>query len=271
MNSIQNLGAVAACAEAGISPDFIPQLEGAFPTLSSPDAEPIGRLLLKGAAEVMRLSQYGGTAPALHLKLAATDPVWTEHSQELADHVSSVLQVLEPLERAVGLEAAMEKQALNKWEMLADSGKTRDRILSQGPNRIAEAAKWRLSPSGRESRATENFIKNHPWNGARKSSSFLKPGVEDAMELAGTGARTLGYGAVGAGGLLGALLWGLKRHSQQENADQESMKKQIGYYHNLSKELHESLGRKYDYGDEGEDNGSVDGNDKAEGVRPVYN
>lgn len=194
---IQNLGAIAACAEAGISPDFIPQLEGAFPKLASDEAEPIGRLILQGAAEVMRLSEYGNTAQALHLKLAATSPVWTEHSQDLSDHVSEVLQVLEPLE---------------------------------------------------------------------KEASFLKPGVEDLMELGGTGVRTLGYGAVGAGAGIGALLWALKRHAQEEQSDQESLKKRIGYYHDLSKELHESMQRKYDY-----DGGAGDQNDQTEGVRPVYN
>jgi hypothetical protein len=197
MNDIQKLGAFTACAEAGISPDFIPQLEGAFPKLASAEAEPIGRLLLQGASEVMRLSQYGSTAQALHLKLAAASPVWTEHSQDLADHVSEVLRVLEPLE---------------------------------------------------------------------KGASFLRPGVEEIGDLAGTGARALGYGAVGAGAGLGALLWALKRHSQEEQTDQESLKKQIGYYHNLSKEMHDSMRRKYDY--TGNDD-MGDQNDQSEGVRTV--
>ena len=196
MTDIQTLGAIAACSEAGISPDFIPQLEGAYPKLASADAEPIGRLLLQGASAAMDQTIYANTAPAIHLKLAAYNPVWSEHSQDLVDHVSEVLQLMEP----------MEKQAVS--------------------------------------------------------------GIEELAELPGLGARTLGYGAIAGGGLIGALLWKLKRHSQEEQAEQESLKRQTGYYHNLSKELHESMQRKYDYN--GED-GAADENDKAEGVRPVYN
>ena len=195
MNEIEKLGAFTACIEAGISPDFAPQAEGAFEKLSSEEAAPIGRLLLQGAIAAMDVSGFGATLPALHLKLAAFDPVWTEHSQDLADHVSTVLEILEP----------MEKKAFG-----------------------------------------------------------------DVTEGLGLGVRTLGYGAVGAGGALGSLLWLLNRHAQEENADQESTKKQINYYHNLSKELHESLQRKYGYG-ENDKSQTVDGNDKMEGVRPVYN
>ena len=198
MNVIERLGAIAACAEAGISPDFIPQLEGAYPKLASVDAEPVGRLLLQGAAAAMQVSGYGNTAPAIHLKLAAEDPDWSAHSEERVESVSEVLTLLEPLEKEAG---------------------------------------------------------------------YLKPNIDDLAELGGTAVRVPAYGAAIGGGLLGALLWSLKRHSQEEGADQESLKKQIGYYHNLSKELHGSLERKYDY----DGGAAVDQNDKAEGVRPVYN
>jgi hypothetical protein len=195
MNDIEKLGAFAACVEHGISPACIPEMEGAFDKLASEEAAPLGRLLIQGAYAAMVVAGFGDTAPAFHLKMAAEDPVWTEHSQELSEHVSETLDVLAPLE---------------------------------------------------------------------------KRAFDDLLEGLGTGARTLGYGAVGAGAGLGSLLWLLNRHGKEEDAQQESTKRQINYYHNLARELHESLRRKYGYG-ENPDGETIDDNDKAEGVRPVYN
>jgi hypothetical protein len=67
---------------------------------------------------------------------------------------------------------------------------------------------------------------------------------------AGLGLKGVGYGALGAGGGLGALYWLLSRHATQDDADSASMQHQIDYYNNLSRELSDSMKRKYQYDQE---------------------
>lgn len=77
----------------------------------------------------------------------------------------------------------------------------------------------------------------------RKQAFSLKD-VASAGALAGRGAL---LGSVGAGAGLGSLYWMLSRHSNQDNADIEAMQKQVQYYRELSKELEDSMRRKYRY------------------------
>lgn len=77
----------------------------------------------------------------------------------------------------------------------------------------------------------------------RKQAMSLKD-VVGAGTLAGRGAL---LGSIGAGAGLGSLYWMLSRHSNQDNADIEAMQKQVQYYRELSKELEDSMRRKYRY------------------------
>jgi len=69
----------------------------------------------------------------------------------------------------------------------------------------------------------------------------------DAGGAAMLGLRGLGYGSLGLGAGLGSLYWLLSRHANQDDADIESMKHQVHYYNQLSKELNDSMRRKYRY------------------------
>lgn len=76
---------------------------------------------------------------------------------------------------------------------------------------------------------------------------MAKEAFAEMMDGAGAGARALAYGSVGAGAGAGALYWLLNRHANEEDAALQAKKKQIDYYHNLGKELNESMRRKYHY------------------------
>jgi hypothetical protein len=71
--------------------------------------------------------------------------------------------------------------------------------------------------------------------------------IPDALGAAGLAGRGALYSSLGLGGGLGTLYWLLNRHANQDDADVESMKHQIHYYHQLSNELDDSLRRKYHY------------------------
>ncbi len=71
--------------------------------------------------------------------------------------------------------------------------------------------------------------------------------LSDAGGAAMLGLRGLGYGSLGLGAGLGSLYWLLSRHANQDDADIESMKHQVHYYNQLSKELNDSMRRKYRY------------------------
>lgn len=76
---------------------------------------------------------------------------------------------------------------------------------------------------------------------------MAKEAFTEALEGAGTVGRGLGYASVGAGAGAGALYWLLSRHANEEAANLQAKKKQVDYYHNLSRELNESMRRKYHY------------------------
>ena len=72
-------------------------------------------------------------------------------------------------------------------------------------------------------------------------------GVPALVETAGMLGRAGVMGAMGLGGGAGALYWLLSRHANQDTADMEAMKNQTDYYHQLSRELDDSMRRKYRY------------------------
>ncbi len=80
-----------------------------------------------------------------------------------------------------------------------------------------------------------------------KKASNLVGNLEGAV---GLGVKGVGYGALGAGGLLGSLYWLLSRHATQDESDAASMQHQVDYYNNLSRELSDSMKRKYQYDQE---------------------
>lgn len=71
--------------------------------------------------------------------------------------------------------------------------------------------------------------------------------IKDVTSAAGLAGRGALLGSVGLGAGLGSLYWLLSRHSNQDDADIEAMRKQVDYYHSLSKELEDSMRRKYRY------------------------
>lgn len=84
-----------------------------------------------------------------------------------------------------------------------------------------------------------------------RALSVLEPMHKQAFaeitEGIGAGTKGLGYASLGAGAGLGSLYWLLSRHANQEAANLEASKKQIEYYHQLSRELNHSMRRKYHY------------------------
>ena len=77
----------------------------------------------------------------------------------------------------------------------------------------------------------------------QKQASIV-PDVVSGLGLAG---RTALYGSLGAGAGLGSLYWLLSRHANQDDSDIEAMNRQVHYYDQLSKELSDSMKRKYHY------------------------
>lgn len=75
--------------------------------------------------------------------------------------------------------------------------------------------------------------------------------VKDLTGAGMAGARGALLGSMALGGGLGSLYWLLSRHSNQDNADIEAMQRQVEYYNELSRELQDSMRRKYRY-DRGE-------------------
>jgi len=78
--------------------------------------------------------------------------------------------------------------------------------------------------------------------------SLEKHAFADAVEGAGNLAKGIGYAGVLGGAGLGSLYWYLSRHATQDDADIEAKKQQVKYYHNLNRELKDSLQRRYQYG-----------------------
>jgi hypothetical protein len=73
---------------------------------------------------------------------------------------------------------------------------------------------------------------------AKSAAVGLTPAV-------GGAAKTLAYGALGAGASTGALYWLLARHSRQANAEVEALQQQVDYYDDLSKQLKQRMEDKY--------------------------
>lgn len=71
--------------------------------------------------------------------------------------------------------------------------------------------------------------------------------VSDAIGAGGTVGRAALLTSLAAGGGLGSLYWLLSRHSNQDSSDIESMQNQVNYYNELSKEVEDSMRRKYRY------------------------
>jgi len=71
--------------------------------------------------------------------------------------------------------------------------------------------------------------------------------VRDLTGAVGTGARGALLGSAALGGGLGALYWMMSRHANQDSADIEAMQRQVEYYNELSRELQDSMRRKYRY------------------------
>lgn len=80
--------------------------------------------------------------------------------------------------------------------------------------------------------------------GPMHKQAFNVRDVAGAGGLMGRGAL---LGSMMLGGGLGTLYWLLSRHSNQDAADIESMQNQVNYYNELSKELEDSMRRKYRY------------------------
>lgn len=163
-----------ACAEAGVPFSSFPFINGMAEAMDGEKSASAGRVLVKAAHDLMLATGRQYEAPTFHLRLVIKSAHWNQHCQDIADHVTRVLKLLEP----------MQKQAF---------------------------------------------------------------GAGDATALLGGGARGALYGSMGLGGGLGALYWLLSRHANQDESDAESMQHQLHYYNSLSRELSDSMRRKYDY------------------------
>lgn len=71
--------------------------------------------------------------------------------------------------------------------------------------------------------------------------------IPQLLETGGSALKGLGYTSLGAGAGLGSLYWMLSRHANQEDADNEAKKHQVEHYERLSRELQDSMRRKYRY------------------------
>ena len=90
-------------------------------------------------------------------------------------------------------------------------------------------------------------VMNHVAGVLQVMAPMEKVAFSDVMSGIGTAARGVGYGSIGAGAGLGALYWLLSRHVTQDDADIEAKQQQADYYHSLSRELKDSMDRKYRY------------------------
>ena len=79
------------------------------------------------------------------------------------------------------------------------------------------------------------------------SQPMEKAAFSGAASLANTGAKALTTGTLAGGAGLGALYFMLNRHATQDEADSEAMQHQVDYYNHLSRELEDSMRRKYHY------------------------
>lgn len=70
------------------------------------------------------------------------------------------------------------------------------------------------------------------------------PMLFGGLGLAGKG---LGYAALGGGAAAGLLMHALSKHTNQDEAEVESMKHQRDYYDKLTGEIEESMRREYPY------------------------
>lgn len=110
-------------------------------------------------------------------------------------------------------------------------------------------------------------------NDVIRCMKVLEPMEKKSMNLGDiTGAaesavKGIGYGTLGAGIGAGTLWWLLGRHAMQEDSKSQAMSQQIDYYNQLTKEIENTLRRKYKY-DPGQSSDSVPVDAASRNERP---
>ena len=125
----------------------------------------------------------------------------------------------------------------------------RDLLIATGRGQTAPAFHLHFISKSADWNTHCREVADHVASVFKFMDDFTKEGSA-VRDLLGGGTflgRGAMYGAMGLGGGLGALYWLLSRHANQDSADMEAKEHQIKYYNQLSRELEDSMRRKYRY------------------------
>ncbi len=105
---MNDFGVMLGCVEMGVPPKGFAFVEGLAEAMTGEKSASAGRVLVKAARDLMCATGYGHTAPSFHLHFVYKSADWNEHCQDVADHVTRTLKVLEPMQKqAFGVGDAM--------------------------------------------------------------------------------------------------------------------------------------------------------------------